>query len=124
MKIPCKTSAQAIHVLGGVGGWSFPADKNKSVSAIVRLIYADGQSEDHELINGVHFADYVKRLDVPQSEFAFDLGGRQLRYLSIAPQRAEIIETIELIKGPDKTAPIFMALTIELLHEENLRVKK
>ena len=85
------------------------------MSLIVRLNYADGQTEDHELINGVHFADYIRRVDVPRSEFAFDLAGRQIRYLTIAPKRPETIESIELIKGPDQTAPIVMAITVETL---------
>ena len=52
---------------------------------IVRLHYADGQTEDHKLINGEHFADYIRRVDVPQSKFAFDLRGQQLRYLAVSP---------------------------------------
>ncbi len=32
---------------------------------IVRLHYADGQTEDHELKNGIHMADYIRRVDVP-----------------------------------------------------------
>ena len=43
------------------------------VSMIVRLHYADGKTEDHELKNGVHFADYIRRVDVPECEFAFAL---------------------------------------------------
>ena len=35
---------------------------------IVRLHYADGKTEDHELKNGVHFADYIRRVDVPGVE--------------------------------------------------------
>ena len=40
---------------------------------IVRLTYDDGKTEDHELRNGVHFADYIGRFDVPESKFAFAL---------------------------------------------------
>ncbi|MCU0708245.1 MAG: ThuA domain-containing protein, partial [Pirellula sp.] len=111
--LACNTSAKAIHMLSGVGGWSFPYDQNKSVSVIVRLQYADGEVEDHELKNGVHFADYISRNDVPGSEFAFRLRGQQIRYLSVQPKREEVIKSIELVKGKDNTAPIVMAITIE-----------
>ena len=84
-----------------------------SVSMIVRLRYADGQSEDHPLINGEHFADYIRRIDVPQSTFAFDLRGRQLRYLAVPVDRPEPLIKIELVKGDDRTAPIVMAVTVE-----------
>ncbi len=113
VSFPCNTAAKAVHLLGGVGGWNFPFDNTKTVSMIVRLHYADGQSEDHELLNGVHIADYIRRVDVPESEFAFDLNGQQVRHLAVVPKRSEKIATIELVKGPDRSAPIVMAVTIE-----------
>jgi len=80
---------------------------------IVRLHYVNGKTEDHSLINGEHFADYIRRVDVPKSEFAFSLKGRQLRYLSIKPELRDPLAKIELIKGADISAPIVMALTIQ-----------
>ena len=105
---------KAIHLLGGVAGWGFPAGAKGSTSMIVRLVYADGQKEDHPLVNGEQIADYIRRVDVPQSEFAFDLGGRQLRYLRIQPKRLEPLTAIEFVKGDDGTAPIVMAVTAEM----------
>ena len=113
VSLPCNTVATKIHLLGGVGGWNFPFDRRHTVSMIVRLHYDDGQSEDHDLLNGVHIADYIRRVDVPESEFAFQLGGQQVRHLAITPKRAEKILTIELLKGPDRSSPIVMAVTIE-----------
>ncbi|MEO1525925.1 MAG: PVC-type heme-binding CxxCH protein [Planctomycetota bacterium] len=113
VSLPCNTPAKAIHLLSGVGGWSHPYDTRKTVSMIVRLIYADGRTEDHPLVNGEHFADYIRRVDVPGSEFAYRLGGQQVRYLSVKPERAEPIDTIQLVKGDDNTAPIVMAVTVE-----------
>lgn len=106
--------ARAIHLLGGVSGWGFPLGQTGSVSMIVRLRYADGQTEDHNLLNGEHLADYIREIDVPKSQLAFTLsGGQQVRYLAIVPGRSEPIDTIELVKGPDGTAPIVMAITVE-----------
>lgn len=111
--LPANTTARAIHLLSGVGGWSYPAHQPKSVSLIVRLNYADGASENHELVNGVHFADYIRRVDVPGSEFAFQAGGQQIRKITITPQRSAVIKSIDLVKGDDPTAPIVVAATIE-----------
>jgi len=111
--LPCNSEAKAIHLLSGVGGWSFPADTNNTVSMIVRLHYHGGETEDTELVNGIHFADYIRRVDVPKSEFAYALGGQQIRRVIITPERSDVIDTIELIKGPDSTAPIVMAVTVE-----------
>ena len=111
--LPCNSEAKAIHLLSGVGGWSFPYDAHKTVSMIVRLHYKDGTTEDIELRNGVQFADYIRRVDVPESEFAYALGGQQIRRIIVTPKKHNVIETIELVKGPDRTAPIVMAVTIE-----------
>jgi uncharacterized protein len=111
--LACNSSAQAIHFLSGVSGWGFPYGRKGSVSLTVRLHYVDGQIEDHKLENGVQFADYIRVVDVPGSKLAFRLGGQQIRYLRIEPRRKETIERIELVKGPDATAPVVMAVTIE-----------
>jgi hypothetical protein len=105
---------RAIHMLGGIAGWGYPATAAGETSMIVRLVYADGAKEDHPLVNGEHIADYIRRIDVPKSQFAFDLDGRQLRYLRVQPQRPEPIAAIELVKGTGSTAPVVMAITLEM----------
>lgn len=114
VRIPCNAPARAIHLLSGVNGWGFPGGRKGAVSMLVRVHYEDGESEEHLLRNGEHFADYIRRVDVPASKFAFDLHGRQIRYLAVHPKRTAIIKTIEFTKGPDDTAPIVMAVTVEL----------
>lgn len=113
VKLPCNAPAKQIHFLSGVSGWGFPLGEKGSVTLIVRLHYDDGQTEDHPLKNGEHFADYIRRVDVPGSKFAFALRSQQLRYLAVTPKRNAKILDIELIKGPDQTAPVVMAVTIE-----------
>jgi len=115
VSLPCQTAAKAIHLLSGVSGWGHPYGDKGTVSMIVRLHYEDGKTEDHALKNGEHFADYIRRVDVPGSKFAFDLRGRQVRYLAIHPLRQSKIERIELVKGSDDSAPIVMAATVEAL---------
>lgn len=111
--LPCNAPAKAIHFLSGVSGWGYPLGEKGSVSLIVRLHYEDGSTEDQPLKNGIHFADYIRRVDVPESKFAFNLRGRQLRYFAVHPQRTATIKEIELVKGPDDTAPVIMAVTVE-----------
>ncbi len=114
VRLPCNSPARAIHLLSGVSGWGFPYGPKGGVAMTVRLHYADGKTEDHDLVNGEQFADYIRRVDVPGSEFAYQLkGGQQMRYLSIVPRRAEAIAEIEFVKGPDPSAPVVMAVTVE-----------
>ncbi len=111
--LPVNSAATAIHLLSGVGGWSYPYDRRETVSMLVRLHYSDGQQEEFPLVNGVHFADYIRRVDVPGSEFAEMLGGQQIRRIRIEPGRDGVIENLELVKGPDNSSPIVMAVTVE-----------
>jgi hypothetical protein len=111
--LPCNMVVKTLHMLSGVSGWGFPYDDKKTTSMIVRFRFADDEIEDHPLVNGVHFADYIRRVDVPESKFAFALQGQQIRYLSVSPKRQAIVKSVELLKGPDNSAPIVMALTAE-----------
>jgi uncharacterized protein len=111
---PVNAPAKAIHFLSGISGWGATGpDSPQTTSMTVRIHYADGKTENHPLKNGIHFADYIRRIDVPGSQLAFRVRGQQVRYLAINPQRPDPIARIELIKGPDDTAPIVMAVTIE-----------
>lgn len=114
VSIPFGSPAKALHILGGVAGWAWPHSTKGSESMLVRLTYADGEQEVHRLVNGEHVADYIARNDVPGSRFAFDLDGRQLRYLVVTPKRDAAIASIDLVKGSDATAPIVMAITAEM----------
>jgi 2-keto-4-pentenoate hydratase len=111
--LPCNAPAKAVHFLSGVSGWGYPASPKGTTSMIVRLHYQDGTTEDHKLINGEHFADYIRKEDVSGSKFAFALRRQQIRYLAVRPLKASIIKALELVKGPDVTAPIVMAVTVE-----------
>jgi hypothetical protein len=112
--LPCNTAAKAIHLLSGVSGWGTPNGESGSITMTVKLTYADGTTEKHDLKNGVHFADYIRRVDVPQSEFAFSARGRQqVRHLAIVPKKEAEIKTIEFVKGTDRTAPLVVAVTVE-----------
>ncbi|WP_254512763.1 PVC-type heme-binding CxxCH protein [Anatilimnocola floriformis] len=113
--LPCNSPAKQIHLLSGVAGWAAPYNAKETTSLIVRLRYEDGSREDHPLQNGVHFADYIRRVDVPGSKFAFQLRNSQLRYIAVTPKKPDTIATIELVKGNDETAPVVMAVTVETL---------
>ena len=100
VKVAVNGPAKTIHLLSGVSGWGFPKGTGTEVVLIVRLHYADGKTEDHEYKNGEHFSDFIRRNDVPGSEFAFLLlKGRQLRYLALQPKRSEVIAEIESSLG-------------------------
>ena len=114
VELPANTSFQSLHLLSGVSGWGHPLGEKGSTSMIVRFHYENGEIEDHPLRNGIEFADYIRRIDVPASEFAFGVRGRQVRYLQVRPKRpGDTVSTIQFIKGADRTAPLVIAATLE-----------
>jgi uncharacterized protein len=112
--LPCNSEIRALHLLSGISGWGFPLGTRGSVSLIVRFHFSDGATEDHPLLNGEHFADYIRAVEVPGSELAFLVRGRQIRYLQVVPEQNGVVERIELIKGEDDTAPVIVAATVEV----------
>jgi hypothetical protein len=125
VRLKCGSAAKAIHLLSGVAGWGY-AGGNPFPCMIVRLHYRDGGSEDHQLINGIHFCDFCafpndRPFEVPGSRFAIRLrrpdgGPTQIRYLAIQPRSpGKVIEEIEFVKDPagGNTAPVIMAVTVE-----------
>jgi serine/threonine protein kinase len=122
--LPVNRSAAAIHFLGGVAAWALPyrpgnapeEDLLGKNAMTVRLNYMDGQKEDHQLRNGEEIVDWIRINEVPGSKLAFlDDYGHQVRYLSVVPMRAEVISTIELVKGEvPEIAPVVLAVTVEL----------
>jgi putative membrane-bound dehydrogenase-like protein len=114
VRLPCGVNAKTLHLLSGVSYGGYPDGEEKSTSLIVRLHYEGGETEDHELKNGVHFATIQRREDVPESQFAFAMGDQQMRHVTITPQRKDVIHDVEFIKGEDRTMPLVLAVTAEV----------
>ncbi|GIW99789.1 MAG: glycosyl hydrolase [Pirellulaceae bacterium] len=113
VSLPINTNVHQLHLLSGISGWGYPAHPERSVSMIVRFHFDDGTSKDVELLNGVHFADYIRRVDVPGSQFAFSARGQQVRYLAVSPESNKTVSMVEFVKGDDPTAPIIVAATVQ-----------
>ena len=85
--LPCNAPAKAIHLLCGVSGWGFPRErKGTRVADRAAALRRRQDARTTSCKNGEHFADYIRRVDVPGSKFAFDLRGQQVRYLAVTPQ--------------------------------------
>ena len=80
---------------------------------IVRCNFEDGSKEDHELVNGKHLATYREKVDVPESKFAIDANGKQIRYLKISLTNKNPLKSIDFVKGEDFSFPLIFAVTVE-----------
>jgi len=112
--VPVGFRCRAIHVLGGVGGWGFPANRDRRDAVHVRIRYDDAPTQTVRWINGDHIADYSTRQDVPGSDHALDAGGRQLRRLRIATNPHSPVTRIEIVDAGSPVAPVVAAITAEL----------
>jgi putative heme-binding domain-containing protein len=112
-------AARQLHFLGGVGGWAYPCcgdNKNEGLPvAKVTLHFAGGGTEEMVLKNGVEFADYIGRFDVPGSKEAPELVQRgQVRWFSKEVKGRDVIERISLESFDNSVAPAFVGITAEL----------
>jgi putative heme-binding domain-containing protein len=112
-------AARQLHFLGGVGGWAYPCcgdNKNEGLPVTkVTLHFAGGGTEEMVLKNGVEFADYIGRFDVPGSKEAPELLQRgQLRWFSKEVKGRDVIERISLESFDNSVAPVFVGITAEL----------
>ncbi len=117
--VPCSGKVSAIHLLGGVAAFGFPMNRNESVSLIVRCTYADGTVVDHPLVNGKHIAGYRERTEVPDSTFALDANGKQIRYLKIPTDIGKELKSVDFVKGEDFSMPLIFAVTVESAEGES-----
>ena len=119
VELACNTSARAIHFLSGVSGWGYPYGRKGSVSldrAAALRRRQDRRSHDWKMASSSPII--FRSLTCPGSKLAFKLGNQQIRYFSVEPRRKEPIERIELVKGPDRSAPVVMAVTVEVADGE------
>ncbi|MEQ1861681.1 MAG: ThuA domain-containing protein, partial [Chthoniobacteraceae bacterium] len=109
--------ANRLHFLGGVTGWGYNGNGGGDDVLKVTVHTTQGQREGMTFKNGVEFADYIRRIDVPGSKFAEGLvkGGRQVRWFSkpLALGAVEI-DRITIESLDTGAAPTLVAITAEL----------
>jgi hypothetical protein len=107
---------RALHILGGVAGWGHPVRKGAGRwgDLTVRIHYENARTDEVRLRNGEHLADYSTRVDVPGSQHALDLGGKQLRTLRIPVNPSSPVTEIEFLDNGTPLAPVIAAVTPEL----------
>lgn len=117
VSIDCAGNVATIHMLGGVAWAAYPRFKDETTSMIVRRHYADGSTDDFELINGKHIVTFQAGEDVPESILAIEAKGKQIRYLKIPADAGKPLTKIEFAKGGDFSLPLVFAVTVEFAGE-------
>ncbi len=107
-------TANKLHFLGGVTGWGYQGQGDPSPVMKVTVIYSDGKLEEMIFKNGIEFADYFTRAEVPGSKFADVVSAHQVRFFTKVLQRTAPIEKIILESFASDAAPTTVAITAEL----------
>ncbi len=112
--VACAGKVSAIHLLAAVSTFGGPGgNQSQSASVNVRCMFEDGTMEEHPLFNGKQLATYREKLDVPDSKFAIDANGKQIRYLKVALASDKPMKSIAFVKGEDRSTPLIFAVTVE-----------
>ncbi|WP_075089066.1 hypothetical protein [Verrucomicrobium spinosum] len=115
VEAPVGVTAKKLHLLSGIAGWGFPATKDERPALKLTVTYADGQTEVHEMKNGVEFADYNREIDVPKSAFAEGVVSRgQLRLISLDIAKSSVISKVELESYNNGVTPVIVAITADV----------
>ncbi|HVS18341.1 MAG TPA: PVC-type heme-binding CxxCH protein, partial [Planctomycetota bacterium] len=118
VEVPVGSALERVHVLGGVAGWGAPWGERSGEEAVRwTWVYADGVEETVVLRNGVEFADWIGRHDVPGSTAVVGLvapgAPGQVRRFALEPGREAVVERLVLESPDNFLSPVFLALTVE-----------
>ncbi|MEP6668541.1 MAG: PVC-type heme-binding CxxCH protein [Chthoniobacter sp.] len=107
--------ANRLHFLGGVTGWGFNGGGDTSDVLTVTIHTTQGQRETLLCKNGVEFADYIRRIDVPGSKYAEGIvKNHQMRWFTKQLSGPIDIDRVTLESPDGHAAPTIVAITAEL----------
>lgn len=116
VEIPVHVAAQRIQMLSGISGWGWPAHRDESPALKATVVYENGEKDEFTFINGVHFSDYVRPIEVPGSKYIEGItDGQQMRLLTLELTKKAVAKTLVLESPPGNgTAPVIVAITADI----------
>ncbi len=108
--------ANRLHFLGGIAGWGAKEASNGVPVLKVTVHYVDGTKEELVSRDGVEFADYISRFDVPGSRYVPGMlrNAAQLRWYTKLLQHPGAISSIVMESFDNDIAPTTLAITAEM----------
>ncbi len=116
VELPLNVAAKKIHVLSGISGWGWPAVRDEAPALKATVVYESGEKEEFTFVNGLHFSDYVRPIEVPGSKYVEGITeGQQMRLLTLELTKAGPAKTL-ILESPagNKTAPVVAAITADI----------
>jgi len=113
VEVKVGVATRRLHFLGGVAGWGAPLNPGVD-AAKVTVRYVGGASQQLVLKNGVEFADYNGRFDVPGSRaLNWTVGRGQVRWFTKELNNRAVVESLTLESYDNGVTPLFFAITAD-----------
>ncbi len=115
-EVAINVAAKRLQLLSGVSGWGFPAVRDEAPALIATVVYEGGEKEEFTLLNGIHFSDYIRPVEVPGSKGIEGLAdGQEPRLLTLELTKKAVAKTL-ILESPagNKTPPVIIAITADI----------
>jgi type 1 glutamine amidotransferase len=115
-EVAINVAAKRLQLLSGVSGWGFPAVQDEAPALKATVVYEGGEKEEFTLLNGIHFSDYIRPVEVPGSKGIEGLAdGQEPRLLTLELTKKAVAKTL-ILESPagNKTVPVIIAVTADI----------
>jgi putative membrane-bound dehydrogenase-like protein len=115
-EVAINVAAKRVQLLSGVSGWGWPAVQDEAPALKATVIYEGGEKEEFTFLNGIHFSDYIRPVEVPGSKGIEDLAdGQEPRLLTLELTKKAVAKTL-ILESPagNKTPPVIIAITADI----------
>jgi uncharacterized protein len=115
-EVAINVAAKRLQLLSGVSGWGWPAVQDEAPALKATVVYEGGEKEEFTLLNGIHFSDYIRPVEVPGSKGIDGLAdGQEPRLLTLELTKKAVAKTL-ILESPagNKTPPVIIAITADI----------
>jgi len=115
-EVAINVAAKRLQLLSGVSGWGFPAVRDEAPALKATVVYEGGEKEEFTFLNGIHFSDYIRPVEVPGSKGIEGLAdGQEPRLLTLELTKKAVAKTL-ILESPagNKTPPVIIAITADI----------
>jgi len=115
-EVAINVAAKRLQLLSGVSGWGWPAVQVEAPALKATVIYEGGEKEEFTFLNGIHFSDYIRPVEVPGSKGIEGLAdGQEPRLLTLELTKKAVAKTL-ILESPagNKTPPVIIAITADI----------
>jgi putative membrane-bound dehydrogenase-like protein len=115
-EVAINVAAKRLQLLSGVSGWGWPAVQDEAPALKATVVYEGGEKEEFTLLNGIHFSDYIRPVEVPGSKGIEGLAdGQEPRLLTLELTKKAVAKTL-ILESPagNKTPPVIIAVTADI----------